>query len=118
VGEGGDGLPQHVAAHAEPGRQVALGGQRLPRRHDPEPDRLQQAREGLLERVAGADRPEHRRVGAGRAGHSGVTYAEEMPPSTRKVEAVTNDASSEARKATAAASSSGSANRPTGTWTR
>src|SRR4051794_37815783 len=40
-----------------------------------------------------------------------------MPPSTRNVEAVMNVASSLARNATAAASSSGSANLPTGTWT-
>jgi hypothetical protein len=35
-----------------------------------------------------------------------------MPPSTRKVEAVMNEASSLARNATADAISSGSANRP------
>ena len=40
-----------------------------------------------------------------------------MPPSTRNVDAVMNDASSLARNATAAASSSGSANRPIGTCT-
>jgi hypothetical protein len=40
-----------------------------------------------------------------------------MPPSTRNVEAVMNDASSLAKNATAAASSSGSANRPIGTCT-
>ena len=33
--------------------------------------------------------------------HSGVTYAPEMPPSTRNVDAVTNDASSLARKSAA-----------------
>ena len=40
-----------------------------------------------------------------------------MPPSTRNVDAVMKLASSLARNATAAASSSGSANRPTGTCT-
>ncbi len=40
-----------------------------------------------------------------------------MPPSTRKVDPVMNDESSLARNATAAASSSGSANRPIGTCT-
>src|SRR6516225_1558548 len=40
-----------------------------------------------------------------------------MPPSTRKVDAVMNDASSLAKNATVAAISSGSANRPSGTWT-
>ena len=47
----------------------------------------------------------------------GVTYAPEIPPSTRNVEAVMKDASSLARNATAAAISSGSAKRPIGTWT-
>ena len=41
-----------------------------------------------------------------------------MPPSTRNVDAVTNEASSLARNATAAAISSGSANRPIGMCTR
>jgi hypothetical protein len=41
-----------------------------------------------------------------------------MPLSTRNVDAVMNDASSLARNATAPAISSGSANRPIGTWTR
>src|SRR5665811_26963 len=49
--------------------------------------------------------------------HSGVTYAPEMPPSTRKVDAVMKLDSSEARNSTALAISSGSANRPSGTWT-
>src|SRR6476661_4212866 len=48
----------------------------------------------------------------------GVTYAPEMPPSTRKVEAVMKLDSSEARKSTALAISSGSPKRPIGTWTR
>ena len=52
------------------------------------------------------------------AHYSGVTYAPLMPPSTRNVEAVMNEASSLARNATAAAISSGSAKRPMGTWTR
>jgi hypothetical protein len=41
-----------------------------------------------------------------------------MPPSTRNVDAVMNEASSLARKATAAAISEASANRPIGTCTR
>src|SRR5258706_11361719 len=41
-----------------------------------------------------------------------------MPPSTRNCDAVMNDESSLARNATAAAISSGSANRPSGTCTR
>ena len=41
-----------------------------------------------------------------------------MPPSTRNVDAVTNEASSLARNATAAAISSGSAKRPVGMCTR
>src|ERR671918_506907 len=40
-----------------------------------------------------------------------------MPPSTRNVDAVMNDDSSEARKSTAFAISSGSPNRPIGTCT-
>jgi hypothetical protein len=49
--------------------------------------------------------------------YSGVTYAPERPPSTRKVEALTYEASSEARKRTAAAISLASANRPIGRCT-
>jgi hypothetical protein len=37
--------------------------------------------------------------------YSGVTYAPEIPPSTRKVDAVTNEDSSDARKINAAATS-------------
>src|SRR5262249_55402541 len=51
------------------------------------------------------------------AAHWGVTYAPEMPPSTRNVVAVPNEASSLARKATAAAIASGPPKRPMGTWT-
>ena len=40
-----------------------------------------------------------------------------MPPSTTSELAVTNEASSLARNATAAATSAGSANLPAGTWT-
>ena len=40
-----------------------------------------------------------------------------MPPSTTRLAAVTNEASSLARNATAPATSAGSANRPAGTWT-
>ena len=39
--------------------------------------------------------------------YTGVTYAALIPPSTRNVDAVMNDESSLARKATAAAISSG-----------
>src|SRR5699024_10156955 len=46
-----------------------------------------------------------------------VTYAAVIPPSTVNVLAFTDDASSLARNATAAAISSGSANRPPGTCT-
>ena len=49
--------------------------------------------------------------------YNGVTYAPEIPPSTRNVEAVMNEASSLARNTTADAISSGSANRPIGTCT-
>ena len=50
-------------------------------------------------------------------GYTGVTYAPPMPPSTRKVEAVMYDDSSDARNRTALASSTASAKRPIGTWT-
>ena len=46
-----------------------------------------------------------------------MTYAPVSPPSTRKFDAVMNDASSLARNATAAAISDGSAKRPSGTCT-
>ena len=49
--------------------------------------------------------------------YSGVTYAPEIPPSTRKFDAVMNDESSDARKATDAAISSGSPKRPKGMCT-
>lgn len=49
--------------------------------------------------------------------YRGVTYAPEMPPSTRKSVAFTKEESSLARNATAAAISSASANRPTGMCT-
>src|SRR5690606_9898313 len=50
-------------------------------------------------------------------GYRGVTYAPEMPPSTRNVEAVMKLASSLARNATAEAISSARAKRPIGTCT-
>src|SRR6266545_1245656 len=65
------------------------------------------------------DVPDASRTGPAtrRRGHNGVTYAPVMPPSTRNVLAVMNEASSLARNATAAAISAGSANRPIGTCT-
>ncbi|MDX6641778.1 MAG: hypothetical protein QOF12_2789 [Solirubrobacteraceae bacterium] len=51
------------------------------------------------------------------ADHSGVTYAPAIPPSIRNVEAVMNDDSSEARKTTPLAISSGLPKRPIGMWT-
>lgn len=55
---------------------------------------------------------------ADRRDQTGVTYAPAIPPSTRKSVAFTNEESSLARNATAAAISVGSANRPTGMCTR
>src|SRR5690242_1606676 len=52
------------------------------------------------------------------AGQLERRHAALIPPSTRKVDAVTNDASSLARNVTVAAISSASAKRPIGTCTR
>ena len=50
--------------------------------------------------------------------YKGVTYAPEIPPSTRKVDAVMNEESSLAKNAAAAAISDASPKRPIGMWTR
>jgi hypothetical protein len=55
-------LAQGDPADAEPGGQLASRRQSLPRRHDPEPDRLQQPAHGLLVGVAAAHRSEDRVV--------------------------------------------------------
>jgi hypothetical protein len=48
--------------------------------------------------------------------HSGVTYADVMPPSTTKAAALTNDDSSLARKSAALTISRGLPRRPVGQW--
>src|SRR5262249_48234672 len=52
------------------------------------------------------------------AHQSGVTYAAVRPPSTRKVEPVTYDDSSEARKSAPFTTWRGMARRPVGQWAR
>ena len=100
---------------------VSKGNQgRIPRK-GPEPGRSDQARRVLelfwlpvdgFELGCSGDTE---LASFGPIAYSGVTYAPVRPPSTMKFEAVTKEASSEAKNATAAAISRGSPNRPIGT---
>ncbi|GAA4425897.1 hypothetical protein GCM10023148_29070 [Actinokineospora soli] len=58
------GFAQGDAAHAEAGGEVAFGGEAFAGRGKAQADRLQEAGQGFLERVARADRAEQR-VGQG-----------------------------------------------------
>ena len=52
VRQGLDRLPHGVAADAEPRGQFPFGRQRFARLQDPEPDRLQQPTDGVLEGIS------------------------------------------------------------------
>jgi len=69
VREGADRLADRVAADREPRGEIPFRRERLARGDHPEPDRLQQPGDGVLERVAVAHGPEQHLVRESLVGH-------------------------------------------------